>query len=106
MQEDKQIVKEVLYNIIEKIENKKIEKKQIKFNDIIYYCYIPNKDEIIEENIKNEIWWTSEEMEDFRFTFNNELQEFMQVFPHNNIRTVIKHLWLVFDFDEIYRNQK
>jgi hypothetical protein len=76
--------------------------KKIRFNETTSLCYIPCRQEIIDGDLKKELWWTQEEMEMIRYVYNVELQQFMQAYPHNNIRNVQKQLWLVFDFDEIY----
>jgi len=77
--------------------------KRITFNDELSYFYIPARDEIIKEGLKKDMWWSQEEMFQFRVTSNIEVQQFMQAFPYNDIRTVQKQLWLIVDFDEIYK---
>ena len=76
--------------------------KKIRFNETSYFQLIPSRQEFLDENLKKELWWTQEEMEAIRFVYNMELQQFMQAFPHNNIRDVQKQLWVTLDFDEIY----
>lgn len=77
-------------------------RKRIHFKETVSYYYIPSRQEMIEEDIKKDIWWTMEEMQIFRAISNLELQQFMRAYPNNNIRDVQKQLWLVLDFDEIY----
>lgn len=77
-------------------------KKRIHFNETASFCFIPCRQEILDENLKNDLWWTQEEMNNIRYIYTMELQQFMQAYPHNNIRDVQKQLWLVFDFDELY----
>jgi hypothetical protein len=95
-------IENVLFDMIKKIEKKN---RKIKINDSIEYFFIPTKREIIEEKLVDDIWWTKEETELNQFICKMELQQFMKLFPNNDIRTVARQLWLVFDFDEIYRQQ-
>jgi hypothetical protein len=81
-------------------------KKRITFNDTVYVCYIPTKQEILDEDLKKDLWWSMQEMNDIRSIYNMELQYFMNLYPHNNIRTVQKQLWLVVDFDAIYSSRE
>jgi hypothetical protein len=76
--------------------------KKIRFNETSYFHLIPSRQEILDENLKKDLWWTQEEMNNIRYIYTMELQQFMQAYPHNNIRDVQKQLWLVFDFDELY----
>lgn len=76
--------------------------KRIRFNDTAYLHLIPSRQEIIDENLKKDLWWTQEEMEFIRFVYTMELQQFMAAYPNNNIRDVQKRLWVTLDFDEIY----
>lgn len=82
-----------------------IGKRNVSFNDIVYYYYIETKEELLDADLKKDMWWTVEEMNYIRAIYTIELEQFMKAYPKNNIRNVQKQLWLVFDFDEIYRLQ-
>ena len=81
-------------------------KKRIRINDKNEIFMIPTKKEIIEDNLKEELWWNGNDFRNFYATAAMELQTFMQVNPHLDIKILSKILWLEVDFDEIYRKQQ
>jgi hypothetical protein len=83
-----------------------IEKQKITFNDTIYYYYIETKEDIIDADLKKDLWWSPQEMALSRAIYLFEIQQFMKMFPQNDLNTVKKELWLVLDFDEIYKQQE
>lgn len=98
-------IQDLLYSLICKVEENN-KKRKIWFDDNIYYYYIPTMDEINEENLKKELWWSFDEMDKFRSTATNEITQFAIIYPHFDTRFIAKKLWTIFDFDEIYKNME
>lgn len=96
-------------NIFENDNNSiyKKSKRKISINDNNNEIFmIPTKKEIIEDNLKEELWWNGNDFRFFHATAAMELQTFMQINPHLDIKILSRILWLEVDFDEIYRKQQ
>ena len=106
-------IEQAIENIVRSIElfhqtvetNSNKNKKKIQINDTVQYVSIPNRYELMEENVKGELWWTVQEMSYMKYTASYEINVFLELFPNNDYNTLAKQLWLVLDFDEIYKNQ-
>ena len=62
-----QEIKNVMANILDRIEYVVVsKKKRISFDEKIYIHYIINRDYFIENNLKKKIWYTGEDM--YRFS--------------------------------------
>lgn len=96
---------ELFHQTVETNSNKNKNKKKIQINDTVQYVSIPNRYELMEENVKGELWWTVQEMSYMKYTASYEINVFLELFPNNDYNTLAKQLWLVLDFDEIYKNQ-
>jgi hypothetical protein len=77
-------------------------KKKVKFNFYNYCVLIPCKNELIENNLVTQIWWSQIDFWIFRNNATNELREFLYTFPQADYKYYAKNLWYELDFDKIY----
>ena len=91
--------------MISSIESGKIykKKKYVSYNIVLSKNhYIMNRDDIIEDKLKRELWWSSTDFLEFYNQARFELSYFMTVNPQANKRKYSKTLWYDLDFDKIY----
>lgn len=94
----------ILDKMISSIENRKTYKrKNVSYNpDLLKNHYIMNRDDINEDNLKRELWWSPTDFLEFYNQARFELSYFMTVNPHANKKVYSKTLWYDLDFDKIY----
>ena len=78
-------------------------KKGVSYNSVLSKNrVILNRDDIIEENLKRELWWSPTDFLEFYKQASFELSYFMAVNPNANKAKYSKTLWYDLDFDKIY----
>lgn len=98
-------INDVLDNIITCIETGKKykNKKYVSYDRILaVHRYIINRDDIYENNLKNDLWWSPTDFLQFYNEARFELAYFMRVNPGANKYKYSKTLWCELDFDKIY----
>ena len=91
--------------MIRSIESEKIykKKKYLSYNTTLTMCQtIINRDDIDEENLKRDLWWSPVDFLQFYNEAKFELAYFMRVNPYANKYKYSKTLWYDLDFDKIY----
>jgi hypothetical protein len=77
-------------------------KKRVTFSFMQEIRYIPNNDDICDEGLKTELWWTHEEFIENKNTAMNEFAKTLRFNPGKNYRYLFKNMWYELDFDSIY----
>jgi hypothetical protein len=98
----KPVCSETVQNVTVSSLNKNMCKKNVSFNEICEMYFIPNRSEIFEESLKDDIWWNGMEFLNFRNQATSELRKFILDNPSANYKKYSKTLWLELDFDAIY----
>lgn len=97
----KYVINETMNEIITKISKK--EQNRITFNDKKNKIfYIPNRDELFMDSIKDDLWWNKIELLMIKNQATYEFRIFTGLFPNLNSRIVSKRLWIEIDFDKVY----
>lgn len=79
-------------SIINTIKQNILKDKKITFNKEIYIITIHDKEYYKHNNLKNDIWWTSKELEYMRTLFMNEVARYHRMNPGLTISQCIKEL--------------
>ena len=98
-------INNILDKMIASIESGKIykRKKYVSYNDVLSKnLVILNRDDINENNLKRDLWWSPTDFLEFYNHARFELSYFMTVNPHANKQKYSKSLWYDLDFDKIY----
>ena len=96
--EDEIIIKQIMNAIIYAVEefSKDFfildENKSIKFSEEDNINIIPNRDFIIENNLKEELWYSGIDFYKFRIEATKEIQKFM-MYSGLDFETSCKRLW-------------
>ena len=91
--------------MIASIESGKIykRKKYVSYNTVLSRNrVILNRDDINEDKLKRELWWSPTDFLEFYNQARFELSYFMAVNPQANKKKYSKTLWCDLDFDKIY----
>jgi hypothetical protein len=98
-------INNILDKMVTSIESGKIykKKKRVSYDIVLSRNYvILNRDDINENNLKQDLWWSATDFLEFCNHAKFELSYFMTVNPHANKKIYSKTLWYDLDFDKIY----
>ena len=93
---------------IEKLYNKytpiytTMNKKKVKFNCFRDIWVIPNTDDIINEGLKDQLWWSECESAQIKRTALLELEKIYLFNRGRTRKNLHKTIWYDLDFDKIY----
>jgi hypothetical protein len=90
--------------MISYIENRKTYKrKNVSYNTVLSKNhFIMNREDINEDNLKRDLWWSATDFLEFHNQARFELSYFMAINPQANKQKYSKTLWYDLDFDKIY----
>jgi hypothetical protein len=77
-------------------------KKRVKFNCFRDIWVIPNTDDIINEGLKDQLWWSECETAQIKHTALMELEKIYLVNRCRSRKNLHKTIWYELDFDKIY----
>jgi hypothetical protein len=77
--------------------------KRVKFNCIHDIWIIPNKEDIFENGLNHELWWTEDECIMIRKIASDEFEKTLKFNKTKNRKLIYKTMWYQLDFDEIYK---
>jgi len=69
--------------------------KRVKFNCIHDIRIIPNKEDIFEDGLKHELWWTNDECEMIRKIASDEFKKMLKFNKTKNRKHIYKMILLV-----------
>lgn len=98
-------INNILDKMISSIENRKTykRKKRVSYDIVLSRNHvILNRDDINEDNLKRDLWWSATDFLEFYKQAGFELSYFMTVNPQANKHKYAKTLWYDLDFDKIY----
>lgn len=78
--------------VIFPIEPSVINKKKVRFNEILCINYIHNRDDIQESNLKKVLWWTVQDFYNFQIESDFEIMIYLKSTNTNNIREARRQL--------------
>jgi hypothetical protein len=80
--------------------------KRVRFDFIRDVYIIPNTQDILENGIKDELWWTYDEYVMIRKIAYDEFEKTLKFNKTKNRQHLYKIMWYELDFDEIYKMLK
>jgi hypothetical protein len=80
--------------------------KKVNFDFIRDVWIIPNTEDILEDGLKDELWWTIDEYAMIKNIAYNEFEKTLKFNKINNRKHLYKTMWYELDFDEIYKMLK
>ena len=90
--ENEMMINQIMNAIIYAIEVFNDDKKSIKFSEDDNINFIPNRDFIIENNLKDELWYSGIDFYKFRIEATREIQKFM-MYSGLDYDTSCKRIW-------------
>jgi hypothetical protein len=99
-------INNILDKMISSLESGKIykKKKYVSYDIVLSRNrVILNRDDINEDKLKRDLWWSSTDFLEFYNQARFELSYFMALNPRANKQKYSKTLWYDLDFDKIYK---
>jgi hypothetical protein len=80
--------------------------KKVHFDFIRDIYIIPNTQDLLEDGLKDELWWTEDECAMIRKIASNEFEKTLKFNKTKKSKLIYKIMWYELDFDEIYKMLK
>lgn len=77
--------------------------KRVRFNFIRDIYIIPNTEDILEDGLKDDLWWTDYECAMIKQIAFEEFEKILKFNKIKNRKQLYKTMWYELDFDEIYK---